>query len=106
MERVAFLLKVREDKLEEYKKHHQSVWPEMLEALRRNGWRNYSLFTTDDGHLFGYFEAEESFRKSLDGMAKEETNLKWQEFMAPYFENLGGRPDQSMVQLGQVFHLD
>ena len=106
MERAAFLLKVREDKLEEYKKHHQSVWPEMLEALRRNGWHNYSLFTTDDGHLFGYVEAEGSFQKSLDGMAKEEANLKWQEFMAPYFENLAGRPNQSMVQLEEVFYLE
>ena len=106
MERAAFLLKVREDKLEEYKKHHQSVWPDMLEALRRNGWRNYSLFTTDDGHLFGYVEAEESFQKSLDGMAKEEANLKWQEFMAPYFENLGRRPDESMEQLEEVFYLE
>jgi len=44
VKRIAFLLKVRDDKLEEYKKHHKAVWPEMLDALRRTGWRNYSLF--------------------------------------------------------------
>jgi L-rhamnose mutarotase len=87
MQRVGFLLKVKQDKLEEYKAHHEAVWPEMLDALRRNGWHNYSLFLRDDGLLFGYFEAEESFQASLDGMAKEEINLKWQEFMGPYFES-------------------
>ena len=53
MKRVAFLLKVKEDKTEEYRKRHESVWSEMLDALRRNGWHNYSLFMRDDGLLFG-----------------------------------------------------
>jgi L-rhamnose mutarotase len=33
MKRVGFLLKVKPDMIEEYKKHHTAVWPEMLEAL-------------------------------------------------------------------------
>jgi L-rhamnose mutarotase len=79
----------------------------MLDALRRTGWGNYSLFLRDDGLLFGYFEAAESFQASLDGMAKEAINAKWQAFMAPYFESLpGGAPDRSMVELAEVFHLD
>ena len=86
MERVGFLLKVREDRLDEYKKHHEAVWPDMLDALRRHGWRNYSLFLTEDGMLFGYFEAEDGFQTSLDGMATEDVNTRWQTFMADYFE--------------------
>ena len=43
MERVAFVLKVRADKLEEYKRRHAAVWPDMLQALRETGWHNYSL---------------------------------------------------------------
>jgi L-rhamnose mutarotase len=106
MQRVAFLLQVKRDKLDEYKAHHKAVWPEMVAALRRTGWRNYSLFLRDDGLLFGYFEAEDSFQASLDGMAQEAINLKWQEFMGPYFEAISGRPDQSMIQLEEVFHTD
>jgi L-rhamnose mutarotase len=101
------MLKVRQDKLAEYREHHKRVWPEMLAALRRTGWHNYSLFMRDDGLLFGYFETPESFQAALAGMAKEEINAKWQEFMAPYFENLSGaHADESMVQLEEVFHLD
>ena len=106
MKRVGFILQVKQDKIEEYKQHHEKVWPEMLDALRRTGWHNYSLFLRDDGLLFGYFEAEESFQAALDGMAQEEINLKWQAFMAPYFEAIGGRPDQNMIELEEVFHLD
>jgi L-rhamnose mutarotase len=107
MKRVAFLLKVKPDRIEAYKKHHQAVWPEMLDALRRTGWHNYSLFMREDGLLFGYFETPESFQAALAGMTKEEINTKWQEFMAPYFEGLGSaHADEMMVQLEEVFHLD
>jgi L-rhamnose mutarotase len=107
MKRVAFLLKVKEDKIAEYKERHKAVWPEMLEALRRTGWHNYSLFMRDDGLLFGYFETPDSFQAALDGMAEEEVNARWQDFMASYFEGLSGaHADQSMLELEEVFHLD
>jgi L-rhamnose mutarotase len=107
MKRVGFLLKVKQANIAEYKKHHEAVWPEMQAALRRTGWHNYTLFIRDDGLVFGYFEAEESLQASLDAMAKESINLKWQEFMAPYFESLGGsRPDETMIELEEYFHID
>lgn len=107
MKRVGFLLKVKPEKIEAYKQRHENVWPEMLDALRRTGWHNYSLFLRPDGMLFGYFEAEESFQESRDGMAKEEVNARWQELMAPFFENPGGaHADESMQALEEVFHLD
>ena len=107
MKRVGFLLKVKEDKIDEYKKHHEAVWPEMLVALRRTGWRNYSLFIREAGLLFGYIEAEESFQASLDVMSKEAINTKSQDFMGPFFEGIGSaHADQNMVELEEVFHLD
>ena len=106
MKRVGFLLKVKQEKIAAYKMHHEQVWPEMLDALRRAGWHNYSLFMRDDGLLFGYFEAEESFQASLDGMARTDVNQRWQDFMAPYFEGVGLHADQMMLELDEVFHLD
>jgi L-rhamnose mutarotase len=107
MKRVGFLLKVKSDLIQDYKKQHEAVWPEMQDALRRTGWHNYSLFLRDDGLLFGYFEAAQDFQTSLDGMAREKINEKWQAAMAPYFEALGGtRPDENMLELEEVFHLD
>ncbi len=106
MKRVGFLLKVKKDKIEEYKAHHQKVWPEMLAALQRTGWHHYSLFMREDGLLFGYFETPESFQAALAGMSREEINAKWQDLMAPYFEGLGAHADQMMEELVEVFHLE
>ncbi len=107
MKRISFLLKVKTDRIEEYKARHKAVWPEMLEALRRTGWHNYSLFMREDGLMVGYFETPKSLQTAQDGMAKEEINAKWQALMAPYFEALGElKPDESMVELEEVFHLD
>lgn len=113
MKRVAFLLKVRPDKLEEYKRQHEHVWPEMLDALRRRGWHNYSLFLRDDGLLLGYFETPDSFQAALDGMSREAVNARWQDLMAQYFEGdtggiepAGAHADQNMQALLEIFHLD
>ena len=106
MERVGFLLKVRADRLEEYKKRHRHVWPEMQQALRETGWRNYSLFLREDGLLLGYVEVED-FEAARAGMAEREVNARWQAEMAPFFEALEGRrPDEGMMRLEEVFHLD
>ena len=107
MKRIGFLLKVKQEKIPEYKKHHESVWPEMKAALNRTGWNNYTLFIRDDGLIFGYFEAVESLQASQEGMAKEAINLKWHEFMAPFFEGIGGsRPDETMIELEEYFHVE
>lgn len=106
MKRIGFVLKVRNEKIAEYKEHHKRVWPEMLDALRRTGWHNYSLFMRDDGLLFGYFETPDSFEAAREGMSREEINARWQDFMAPYFEGLGTHADQMMQELDEVFHLD
>jgi L-rhamnose mutarotase len=58
--------------LEEYKKHHQNVWPEMLEALRQAGRHSYSIFVREDGLLFGYFETEQSLQAAQAKMAAKE----------------------------------
>jgi L-rhamnose mutarotase len=107
MKRSAFILKVRPEKVEEYKRHHAAVWPEMLAALRKTGWHNYSLFLRDDGLLFGYVETPEGLPAAIAAMSREEVNQRWQDFMAPYFEALGGKhADEGMIELDEVFHLD
>ncbi|MCO5997282.1 L-rhamnose mutarotase [Actinoallomurus rhizosphaericola] len=105
MQRVCFLLKVRQDRLEEYRERHQAVWPDMLTALRAAGWRNYSIFSRDDGLLVGYLETDD-FDAARAAMENTEVNTRWQAEMAPFFEGLDGRPDEGMVPLAEVFHLD
>ena len=105
MSRVCFLLQVRPDRLAEYKLRHQHVWPEMLEALGEAGWRNYSLFLREDGLLVGYLETPD-FPTAVRQMEILDVNEHWQREMKPFFEGLSGRPDQDMLRLEEIFHLD
>ena len=107
MKRFGFQLKVKQEAIPEYSEWHRKVWPEMLDALRRHGWGNYSLFMRPDGLIFGYVEFAESIEKSRAGMAGEEISAKWQVLMAPYFEiPEGSFADQNMIELEEVFHTD
>ena len=106
MERVCFLLKVRTERLDEYKRIHRAVWPEMCAALRETGWRNYSLFLRDDGLLVGYLETPD-FAAAVAGMQAHDVNERWQTMMAPFFENIDGRKaDEGLLRLEEVFHLE
>ncbi|MDX6743882.1 L-rhamnose mutarotase [Actinocorallia sp. A-T 12471] len=106
MRRVCFLLKVRKDRMAEYKERHAAVWPEMQAALRDTGWRNYSLFLReDDGLLVGYLETDD-FDAALAGMDATAVNARWQAEMAEFFEDLdGAAPDAGIRPLTEVFHL-
>ena len=104
MERVCFLLRVRPEMLPEYRRRHEAVWPEMLRALTEAGWRNYSLFLRYDGLLIGYLETAD-FAESLRQMAATDVNDRWQREMKPFFINEGGRPDEVLERIEEVFHL-
>jgi L-rhamnose mutarotase len=105
LKRICFVLKVRGERIEEYRSRHTEVWPAMKAALTAAGWRDYSLFLRDDGLLVGYllcedFEAARRAMKSLD------VNTEWQTEMAPFFEDLRSSADDEMQPLEEVFHLD
>jgi L-rhamnose mutarotase len=99
MERACFLLRVRPDKLGEYKARHREVWPEMLDALRETGWTNYSLFLREDGLLIGYFETPD-YEAAVAGMEARDVNARWQADMAQYFA------EGDFERLEEVFHLE
>ena len=106
MQRVCFQLQVKPDQIEEYKRRHAAVWPEMLEALAATGWHNYSLFLREDGLLIGYFETPD-LQAALAGMEATDVNERWQAEMAEFFAELGdARPDTGFRRLQEVFHLE
>ena len=106
MQRVCFLLKVREDRKDEYRERHAAVWPEMQDALRRAGWQDYSLFLREDGLLVGYLLTDD-FDAALAAMERTDVNARWQAEMEGFFVlPEGERPDTTMRPLREVFHLD
>ncbi|WP_329577658.1 L-rhamnose mutarotase [Streptomyces sp. NBC_01361] len=105
MQRVCFLLKVKADRIDEYRVRHEGVWQEMREALTATGWHNYSLFLREDGLLVGYLETED-FDAARAAMDATDVNARWQAEMGDFFEELDGQaPDAAMRPLTEVFHL-
>ncbi len=106
LKRICFTLQVKKDRLDEYKERHRAVWPDMLAALHRTGWHNYSLFLREDGLLIGYVETPD-FDSALRLMAETDVNARWQSEMAKFFEGVPGRhADEQMATIPEVFHLD
>jgi L-rhamnose mutarotase len=101
--RYCFQLQIRPDRLAEYVERHQSVWPEMQDALRATGWRNYSLFLRTDGLLIGYVESDD-LAASQAAMEALDVNTRWQSQMAEFFD--GTAPADGFPLLKEVFHLD
>lgn len=96
MQRVGFVIKVKPHKLEEYKKLHNPIWPELEAALRKAGIRNYSLWLSPDGTEFGYLECDDwaAVCRYLD---KCDVHTRWQQLMQNYLETPidageGGQP--------------
>jgi L-rhamnose mutarotase len=100
--RSAFVLRVRPDRIDEYVEAHRDVWPEMLDALRGAGIRNYTIFRAGN-EVFGYFEADE-----LDAagayLAEQEVCTRWQDAMAELLEERV--PEEGPPPLEEVFRLD
>ena len=101
-QRSAFILRVRPECVDEYVKAHREVWPEMLDALRGAGIRNYSIFRAGY-EMFGYFEADDL--DAAEGfLAQQDICVRWQDAMAHLLEERV--PDGGPPQLEEVFRLD
>jgi L-rhamnose mutarotase len=101
-QRSAFVLKVRPDKIDEYVEAHQKVWPEMLDALRTAGIRNYSIFRHGN-EVFGYFESDD-LEAAGAYMSRQAVNDRWQDAMAELLEERV--PDEGPPALEEIFRLD
>ena len=106
MKRYASLFRIRPELKNEYRKAHDLIWPDMAQAIRESGIRNYSIFFRPDGTLFAYFECEDA-AKAMEYMRQTEVNTRWQKAMEKYFVK------KDMTILGpetedfeEVFHLD
>jgi L-rhamnose mutarotase len=79
MERYAWKAIVLDGKLEEYKKRHDNIWPEMVEVLRKAGIRNYTIWNVGN-ELFGYYECD-SVEEAAKVQAESPVVDKWNEYM-------------------------
>ena len=112
MKRYGWIIGLRKDKLDEYKKLHAAVWPEVLDMIKQCHMQNYSIYLRKlpDGkhYLFTYLEyVGKDFEADMAKMAADATTQKWWAVCKPCQQPL---PDinegEWWTDMEEVFHLD
>ncbi len=107
MKRYGSVIGVRPEKLEEYKRLHAAVWPDVLKMIKDCNIRNYSIYLKD-GYLFSYFEyIGFDFDADMAKMGADATTQKWWEVCKPCQLPLATRkPGEWWADMEEVFHCD
>jgi L-rhamnose mutarotase len=103
MARVAFKMKLFEGKVEEYKKRHDEIWPELVSLLKETGISDYSIFLDEGDHsLFGVLKVDNE--KDLESLPTKAIMQKWWVYMSDIMESNEDHSPVS-VPLKEVFYL-
>jgi len=109
VKRVAGVLRIKKDRIEEYKEYHQNVWPEILQAHREAGQTNFSIFLKDD-LLFSYCEylgPEEDHEERMKKVLQAPRMREWLDIMEDIQVPLEARaPGEWWATMEEIFHGD
>jgi len=90
--------------IQEYKKLHAAVWPEVLATITDCNLRNYSIYLKGN-KLFAYFEyIGDDFDADMERMASDPVTQEWWKQTKPCFS----RHNEEIYyqDLEEIFHLD
>lgn len=107
MKRYGMVCGIKPDKIEEYKKLHAAVWPDVLKMIQRCNISNYSIYLKDD-LLFSYFEySGDDFEADMEKMAADPVTLRWWDVCMPCQQPLETRKEgEWWADMEEVFHCD
>ena len=103
MHRNAFIMKLKPGVVEEYKKRHDEIWPELAKEISAAGVSDYAIFLDEATlTLFAVQKLSENNTSAL--LPQTDIVKKWWAYMAPLMETT---PDNSpMVKpLTELFYL-
>lgn len=100
---------LKADRVAAYKDLHADVWPGVVDALRRNGWRNFDIFLKEpENLLFGTFEYDgDDFAASGRAIAADAETQRWLQLTDSCQDPLPVRkPGEWWAFMENVFHMD
>jgi len=105
--RVAQVVRIRPEKVDEYRALHRAVPEPVLERLRHCHIANYSIHLLGD-RLFGYFEYHgEDLAADLARMADDPATQEWWELTAPCQQPVDeAAPGEWWASMEQVFFME
>lgn len=101
--RICFHLRVKPERLAEYRQIHVAVWPEVLDELKAAGIRNYSIYYWRAGHEFGFLECDD-WAAVQARLAASAVVQRWETFMADFLAT-PVQPGRGPELLEEVFRL-
>ena len=105
MKKYAWIWYIKEECVDEYVRMHRNPWPEIMEAHRKAGIRNYSIFR--NGLQFFYvFECDDVLR-AMQYMDNDEDCKRWNEITSRMVEgsfDLGS--EEPVEYLDEIFYLE
>jgi len=107
MKRYGSVIKIKLDKLEEYKKLHANIWPEVAKMITECNITNYSIYHKN-GYLFSYFEyIGEDYKADMAKMASDPITQKWWNICKPMQKPLETKKEgEWWSEAEEVFHQD
>ena len=99
MHRIAWKAHVTD--IEEYRKRHDQIWPEMTAMLNSAGIHNYTIWNIGD-ELFAYMECDIDLEESMRIQTESEVGRRWSKHMEGILvtDEESGQP----FMLQQVFY--
>ncbi len=104
MAKLAFKMKLKPDRREEYKRRHAAIWPELIKLLHDTGVRDYSIFLDKETDILFAVQEQEGESSSQD-LGDNPIVQKWWAYMADIMETNTDKSPVS-VPLEEVFHMD
>ena len=107
MKRYGSVIRVKPEKLDEYKRLHAAVWPGVLKMIYNCNIRNYSIYYRD-GFLFSYFEyIGDNYEADMAEMAKDPETQRWWKETDPCQQTVDtATKGEWWAGMEEVFHSD
>jgi len=107
MQRYGSVIRLKPEKMAEYKQLHANVWPDVLNMIRESNIHNYSIYFKD-GYLFSYFEYQGAdFAADMKKMAANPNTQAWWKLTDPCQEPLETRKaGEWWASMEEFFHMD
>lgn len=104
MIRRAFKMQLHAGKIEEYKRRHDELWPDLAQLLKDAGISDYSIFLDEETlSLFGILKTTNP--EAMDGLPAQAVMQRWWAYMADIMDTHPSNEPVS-IPLTEVFHLD
>jgi L-rhamnose mutarotase len=109
MQRMGMVIGIAPDKIEEYRRLHAAVWPQVLARIAQSNIRNYTIFLREpENWLFGYWEYHgTNYEADIAEISADPETQRWWTVCSPCQIPLPSRaPGEHWAMMVSVFHAD